>query len=236
MKYVGSKARIFPKFSNIVLEHINTASYYLEPFVGGCNSMQYVPNTVPRSGIDSNKYIIALFTALQNGYEPPGDVTLEEYRYWRTQYQKDTMENMPTIGFVGVGCSYAGKWFGGYARGDGRNFASESKKALLKKLPRISDVTFIHGDYHNPLSQLPLGKGIIYCDPPYKGVTGYGGNKFDHAAYYDWVRKIHSMGHYVYCSELTMPSDFTCVWEAPLTVTLRKDNYGKNIERLWVLK
>ena len=37
--------------------------------------------------------------------------------------------------FVGFGCSFAGKWFGGYARSnDKRNYAKMAKNSLNKKI------------------------------------------------------------------------------------------------------
>ena len=50
---------------------------------------------------------------------------------------------------------------------------------------------------------------VIYCDPPYKGTTGYDGsshvtNSFDHDAFYDWCEQ---QTHPIFISEYAMPED-----------------------------
>lgn len=50
---------------------------------------------------------------------------------------------------------------------------------------------------------------VVYCDPPYEGTTGYG-NKFDHAAFWEWAR---SREFPVFVSERSAPEDFAAVLE-----------------------
>lgn len=61
---------------------------------------------------------------------------------------------------------------------------------------------------------------VIYLDPPYKGTapTGYScGSSFDYESFYDWCRK---QPYPVYISEYDMPSDFTCIMEINVKVSL----------------
>ena len=58
------------------------------------------------------------------------NLSKEEYYYIKEH--KD--ENKVLTGFVGFGCSFGGKWFGGYARNRvGRNYCLEAKKHTMKQ-------------------------------------------------------------------------------------------------------
>lgn len=81
-----------------------------------------------------------------------------------------------------------------------------------------------------PLSyeRLPIPpRSIIYCDPPYNGVTGYG-IEFDSKAFYDWCRVKAADGHAVYVSEYSAPKDFVCVWQKPVTSSLNAHRAHKH--------
>lgn len=52
-----------------------------------------------------------MWQALQQGWQPPEIITKDEYYY--VKEHKD--ENPALTGFVGFGCSFGGKWFGGLA-------------------------------------------------------------------------------------------------------------------------
>ena len=53
-----------------------------------------------------------MWKALQQGWEPPDLVTFEDYEYVRAHQD----ENPALTAFVGFGCTFGAKWFGGYAR------------------------------------------------------------------------------------------------------------------------
>ena len=82
-------------------------------------------------------------------------------------------EDKVLTGFVGFGCSFAGKWFGGYARGHGGKlgYADTSKRSLLKKMNTMQDVEFQFADYKN----LSFKDCLIYCDLPYNNTTKFTG-------------------------------------------------------------
>ena len=61
---------------------------------------------------DFNEYLIEMYRALQNGYDLLYYISEEEYKYIREHKN----ENKALTGFVGFGCSFAGKQFGEYAR------------------------------------------------------------------------------------------------------------------------
>lgn len=72
MKYLGSKNKISKYILPLILQNMNNRPY-VEPFVGGANLIDKINNR-RRIGNDNNKYLIALFKALQNGYIPPDNV------------------------------------------------------------------------------------------------------------------------------------------------------------------
>ncbi len=79
-------------------------------------------------------------------------------------------KDKPLTGFVGIGCSYSGKWFGGYARNKtGRNYCLNAHNSILKQLNEIRDIKFDCKDY----KELEFDGCLIYCDPPYKETTKY---------------------------------------------------------------
>ena len=50
----------------------------------------------------------------------------------------------------------------------------------------------------------------VYADPPYRQTQGYPTGMFDHARFYDWLRRTPFP---VYVSEYEMPDDFVCIAE-----------------------
>ena len=58
----------------------NDIKTYIEPFVGGANIIDKI-KCDKKIGYDNNEYLISMWNALQKGYEPPGDITKEEYKY-----------------------------------------------------------------------------------------------------------------------------------------------------------
>ena len=86
MIYPGSKNKIGPELYETITAHsgLTTGTWY-EPFVGGANMIQHVPEHWRRIGCDINGHIMALFTHCQlNGqyefdepnYMPWGTLTL----------------------------------------------------------------------------------------------------------------------------------------------------------------
>ncbi len=81
----------------------------------------------------------------------------------------------------------------------------EVTRRLKKK--RTDRLTYSVLDYQ----AVPIPEGsVIYCDIPYKGVSGYNlKEKFDHERFYDWCAK---QTQPVFISSYDMPEDkFTCI-------------------------
>lgn len=180
---------------------------------------------------DNHKYLIAMLNAVKHGYDLPESVSEQEYKYIREHKDDD-----PALaGFVGFGCSFGGKWFGGYARDNrtSRNYAAVSKQSLLNDMDNLKNAKFVCNDYRNVA--IPED-AIIYADPPYANTTGYGGDKFDTDAFWEYMRVL-SKKHKVFISELNAPDDFICIWEKPLrrTLDVNKNNNFMSTEKLFTL-
>lgn len=237
---MGSKARHAKEILNVIFSESNRISAgrssWVEPFVGGANMIDKVPKTNRRYGNDINPFLVSLFQCVQRGYVPSHDFTEKDYEIAKSDAKKGSNYDaytMAKIGFLGIGCSYSGKWFGGWARGNAnngnpRNYCLESKKNLLAQ--DIEGVVFTSGDYQKmyipPLS-------IIYCDPPYAGTTKYKDN-FDHKAFWEWCDKKSDEGHLVFVSEYSAPEGWVCVWEKTVNNSLTKETGSKKgIEKLF---
>ena len=229
MKYMGSKNRHAKELLPIILANRREGQWYVEPFVGGANMIDRV--TGPRIGSDVHPQLIAMWQAVASGWLPPRSVSEAEYKAAHTERKIDAL-----TGFIGFPCSYAAKWFGGYARGlaaDGspRNYADEAHRAIAKQAPALYGVDFRHGSYAD--LDIPPAS-VIYCDPPYAGTTKYAAGAFDHAAFWKWCDARHDEGHTVFVSEYTAPEHWRCVWAKSVNNTLAKDTGSKQgVERLF---
>lgn len=236
MKYVGSKSRL-SKYIVPILQDIidkNNIKIYYEPFVGGANVIDKVKCT-RKIGNDAHPQLIAMWKAIQNGWEIPLHISEEEYNSVKNNKEK---YDPAYVGLVGFCATFGSKYFGGYARGyknDGttlRDIPNESLRNLKKQIPNILNVEFICGDYKD----LSIESGsLIYCDPPYENTTKYSINNFNYEEFWCWCRE-KSKDNYVVISELSAPSDFKCIWERTLRKELSINNRKTQVEKLFILE
>lgn len=244
MQYQGGKSRIAKDIAKIInavsgrkVKNRSCISTNYE-YVGGdsfvslfCGSCAVESKVKGYSRIilnDKHYYLTALLKGVQNGYNLPEYVSEEQYKNVRNNKDNDPI----LAGFVGFGCSFGGKWFGGYARNKtGTNYALQSKKSLLRDMATLMDAEIICSDYRHVA--IPEN-AVIYADPPYNGTTGYG-EKFNSNEFWDYMRLLAESGHTVFISELEAPQDFVCVWQKQFTRTLdrNKSNQFKTIEKLF---
>lgn len=225
MRYLGGKNKTRKQISAF-LESIREGKEYFEPFVGGAWILQEM--TGERVASDGNDALITMYKALQDGWIPPEFVSEDEYR----KIRKNNNQKDPMTIFCGIGCSFAGKLWGGYARSAGKDcYAKTSKNSLMKQIPFIKEVDFRYGLFHehNPEGML------VYCDPPYQGTTQYGAFKsFDHALFWNTMRE-WSKNNTVVISEYRAPEDFKCVAEfnSQMGMTTGKERPVR-VERLFM--
>ena len=251
---MGSKAKYASDIFFAIADKVNLTEYYswVEPFVGGANMMSQVVKItehdrrelgitfVNKIGNDINPFLIRMFQAVQKGWKPNENYDETVYKLARENAKmcfNPTLNEAAEIGFIGIGCSYAGKWFGGYARGNAnngsaRNYARESRDNLLKQGEYLQNVFFCDGEYQD--FNFPVNS-IVYCDPPYQGVTEYK-NTFDHGKFWQWCKEKSQQGHKVFVSEYSAPPEWTCIWERTVNNSLTKDTGSKQgVERLFTI-
>lgn len=234
MKYLGSKARIAKHILPIMLKKMKEKGLtnWVEPFVGGGNMIDKVPSNINRFGYDVSEHTIGALIAVRDFVDSLPDNITEDYykKIIRTEY-KDPVESW--VRFV---CSVGGKFDNGYARDKTqRNYASEGKRNALKQSPGLQDVLLECKDF----KELQVNSSLIYCDPPYKGTTGYKTAPFDYDSFYNWCRAMAKAGNIVFVSEYNMPDDFMQVWMGEIKTNLasqRKKYTNLATEKLFLLE
>jgi len=233
MKYAGAKTRIFEKILPIILKGRYLNQPYVEPFLGGANSMQFVDGI--RIGGEFNCYIASMWKDLLIGWKPD-TITKDEYK--NIKLNKDE-HHQSTVGWVGVACSYSGKWFGGFAgklatKGGERDYQAEAHKNLEKQLPLLDGLQVSNCSYDE--LEIPENS-IVYCDPPYADTLKYK-DDFNSDEFWEWAREKVKQGHKLFVSEYKAPSDFICVWQQEVKSSLSAN--GKSggskgsVEKLFV--
>lgn len=233
MKYMGSKRRIAKHIIPIMVEAADKAGItkWVEPFVGGANLIDKVPDRFERVGYDLNEHVIYALKDIRDGADHLPD-NIDE------TYYKSVMGGAPSglSSLVRFGASFGGKFDGGYARGlssngEPRNYWAETKRNALKQSPLIQGVEFIHADYRD----LSFSDSLIYCDPPYKGTSGYKTGDFNHEEFYEWCRE-QTKNNIVFVSEYSAPEDFEQVWQGEIKTNFastRKKATHNAVEKLF---
>lgn len=232
MKYMGSKARISKHILPIMLNAASKSGIttWVEPFVGGANMIDKVPNSFNRIGIDYNAHTIEALIAIRDLVDKlPNQLTEDEYKELKRS------EPEPIKSWLRFVASFGGKFDNGYAREKGSDettFIGYGKRNAQKQSPNLQGVKFINGSYDE---YSDFENCLIYCDPPYEGTTSYKTGAFDHSNFWDWCRKM-SEKNLVFISEYKAPKDFTCIWEGSLKTNFassRKKATHSAIERLF---
>ncbi len=231
---MGSKARLSKDLAPIINTIIKELEIdtYIEPFVGGANMIEHI-ECEKRIGVDNNKYLIAMWNSLKYGWKPPKELSRDEYEDIRDNMDKYDDDLVAITGFC---ATYNAKWFGGYAgivhtkANTIRNYYDESIRNILKQLPKLRDVHFMHKCY----TEISIKNSLIYCDPPYQGRTGYK-SEINYDEYWNWVRDL-SKDNIILCSEYNAPDDFVNIYEKTLTTTLDKNSRKKDTEKLFIHK
>lgn len=230
MRYQGGKSRIAKPIAQIIMQVAG----------GGIALSAYFAAVVPWKArckvFPENSSMTGTNTSLQCSKAFNKAITCRSTSLWSSTDTYGKTRMYPVLaGFVGFGCSFGGKWSGGYARNKtGTNYAEQSKRSLLKDMATLQDAQFVCGDYRR-LCIPP--NSVIYADPPYNNTTGYTGDKFDTTEFWIAMRLLADLGHTVFVSEQEAPPDIQCIWEKPFTRTLdrNKGNQFTVTEKLFYL-
>jgi DNA adenine methylase len=235
MQYFGGKAKIAKKLVSCMKGFVPTdfRGWYVEPFVGGGWMLnEWDGPCGGKTASDLNKHLIDMYIALQCGWVPPDNITENDYSYYKSLSKTSVID--PMIAFVGFGCSFAGKWFGGFARGsESRNYCLNAKNSILKKKDNICSSVFYCGDYQG---YLRWSDCVFYCDPPYCGTTQYGAvGDFDSESFWSWCFNL-GKNNLVFISEYACPSNFTSILDLDVKTDIRDGggNRSKRQESLFV--
>jgi len=229
MRYMGSKRRIAKEILPIMLKERTANQVWVEPFVGGGNMIEFVDGE--RIGADANRYVVEALISIRDNIEelPKNNKEISENDYKALREN----DNYKHKGYAGISFSWGVQWMSGWSKCKSNvDYVALSYRAAKKQSPKLAGVKLCVCDY----TELKIPpKSIIYCDPPYAGVSGYG-NKFNHAMFWEWCRKKEGEGHVVFVSEYNAPKDFECIWEKQLTSKIRRKNGEKRIEKLFRLR
>ena len=211
MQYFGGKQRIAKPLSAFLNSQLTEGQTFVDLFCGSCNVVSNIRQDVKRYANDKNKYLPVMFERIQHGFKLPTEISEEEY-YIVKAMPSDTLEQIATKCFVGFGCSFSDKWWGGYARNKrGDDFCKNAYNSTLRKSDKMKDVGFFSMDYSEFLCP---ADSLVYCDIPYKGTTQYSAvGAFDHEAFYTWAKSQKQCRILVSEYEHNVPEGARVVWE-----------------------
>lgn len=239
MRYLGSKTRIKKEIIPIITKHLNGDNEFVDAFVGGANLIDAVDYD-KKVGIDVSKYSIAIWNKIKDeGIDwIPQAFDEEDYYNVKRDYKDNTnIYDDAMRGYVGNCLSYGSKWWGGFAKYNPKKKEDHVKEAYngikkqfneFKYLPTTKFINCSYDEYDYKYNS------VIYCDPPYQSTIGYE-SSFDHDKFWQWCRDMSLLGHYVYVSEYSAPSDFKCIWRKSVKETVGK-NVNQKVEKLFVYK
>lgn len=214
MRYLGGKSRIAKYIAAEINKVRRPGQLVWDAFCGGLSVSVALSKHGPVLATDANAALINLYKAVQNGWQPPAEVSKETWLAAKLLPDTDPMK-----AFCAIGCSYGGDWSGGYANDrkaypehsiKATSHASSSRNALKRQVPKVASFACV--DF---LSSEPKGtETVIYCDPPYSGTTRYTATGFfDDAAF---LSKLASWSAFadVFVSEYDFPIGIQ-IWERP---------------------
>lgn len=234
MQYVGGKFRQRRDFVPAILADTDLRGRYFEPFIGGGSMFEHMAPHFERAvGADIHEDLILMYRALQSGWTPPDFVDEEEYSELRSSNPSALR------GFVGFGCSFGGKWFGGYARNRVyKNYAAVAGRSVAKMQITYKNSLFVIGSY----DEWRVHRGtVVYADPPYKqrNVDFKDSRGFDHDAFWRKMQCWAKNGVAVYVSEFSAPRGWECIAESIQRLTIAGNSpvtrreQGLQHDRLW---
>jgi DNA adenine methylase len=225
MRYLGGKSKVGKRIAEVILAHTTNRGDYYEPFFGGGGMFKHLgPRFKTTFASDVHEDLMLMWQAAKDGWIPP-EITEDEYARLRDG------EPSALRGFAGFGCSFGGKWFGGYARGGGRRYSFESSRNVQSIARAIRDTSLALCSY----SDLnPTRGSVVYADPPYRGTTEYS-HEFNHDAFWLKAKEWSELGVLVHVSEYSAPPEWTAIWSGSHTQFVAKGSRKETTEKLFVL-
>ena len=236
MRYKGSKLRYRKQILEAMtakLAPLDLSTYsYWEPFVGGGNMIGYVNSQglfKQCHGTDIDPDVIAYLAATAAGWMPPDNISPELHK----AVKANPADHDPAlIGYMAFAMSFGGMKFAAYCKDKrGRDYALEAYRRHLKDSKALMGATFSTMSY---LDAIIPGDGVIYCDPPYVGTSGYG-TGWDQDAYVEWLSQLNQPV-FMSAYENPLPDLATEIWAKPAFSRMNNYAEGKTdlpVERLF---
>lgn len=237
MRYLGGKFRQARHIAAEITKLAAGITSYYEPFVGGASVFDRIALNFEHTEVsDVHPDLMMMWQAVAGGWwQPPEGLSEVDYR---------NLRDAPVSalrGFAGFGCSYGGKWFGGYARENVSpkhtgNICAASARSVMRtaELMRRCDTKILcrsYGDLD------PKPGSVIYCDPPYAGTTEYSGtSEFNHDEFWSTAKLwAVDLACIVLVSEYTAPHDIPQLYSMPARKSVGSTNLDTATERLFAL-
>lgn len=220
MRYVGGKSLIAGHIVNQILSDTYRRQHIIEPFMGGgAVTRELAPKFSRMTASDIHGDLVAMWQALQHGWDPPNVISKELFVALRKAPSPSCMR-----GFAGFACAMFGDFFSGYAAdGKGTNYAQAAGWALRRDVARMENVQFLCRSYRDVRAD---DGDVVYCDPPYAGVSGYrgvdGGAAFDSTDFWHTAEGWAEQGAHVYVSEYRAPAGWEAIWIRRRTRAIRE--------------
>lgn len=238
---MGGKTRIAKQLAAEIDKVRRPGQWVWDAFCGGLSMSVALSKNGPVYSTDACVPLIALYRAVQAGWDPPTHVDEATYRAAR-----DLPDTDPMKAFCGFGGSFGGKWFGGYipsvrshtvSRGSaqGHTCTNRAYAACGEVIRR--DTRYANIDCVDFLKVAPRPvDGVLYLDPPYAGTTGYAATgPFASERFVERVRAWSAFAP-VFVSEYEFPFG-VCVWSRELRTGLNGAANGpvRMTERLYYI-
>lgn len=227
MRYMGGKSRIGKKLVEAMGANERPSDQlYFEPFMGACGVAMHVRG--PKLLADANPYMVAFWRRIRDGWVPPTEMPEERWREIRENQDAHPPE---LVAFAAVGCAFGGTWWGGYARGKGRDFPAEASRSAVRRAKGLQGAGIECATYDE--LEIPPGS-LVYCDPPYAGTSAQSQwGSFDSDAFWGWAAELGKTCD-VYVSEAAAPAEVAdLVWEKEVRRDLKSKGSKTRAERLY---
>jgi DNA adenine methylase len=240
MQYLGGKSKIAKHIVQLIDGSREPGQLVWDAFCGGLAVSAALTKKGPVWSTDYCAALISLYEAVRLGWAPPEQVSKETWAAAKSLPDTDPMK-----AFCGFGCSFGGKWFGGYMPAveshvvgpagirAGLRVEHHRHRASARRLAKDcrSGLQFACVDF---LSVEPEDLGcVLYLDPPYAGTTSYAGvPAFDLNRF---VQRVSEWSRFcdVFVSEYDFPLG-EIVWSASCEVKRGMSKAGAT-ERLYFI-
>lgn len=204
--------------SRVILADTHRRTRLIEPFIGaGALTIKLAPHFESVYASDIHEDLMLMWQALKAGWLPPPAITEAEYK------RLASSEPSAIRGIVGFSASFAGKFFGTWARsneGRDEDHYGSASWGLRRDIKRMQNVTFERRDYRSV--QAKFGD-VVYADPPYAGTFGYTEGEFNSNTFWGTAEGWAEQGAHVYVSEYSAPPEWKPIWVKRYTRNLKPD-------------